>query len=158
MKREFSAGGIVFKREGREKNAKDAKKIRWLVVQHSQHKGWVFPKGLIGDALQKLNSKNQKEETKEEAALREVKEEGGVEAKIISEIKPPVSYWYVFKGEKILKTVYFYLMQYLSGDIGDHDLEVSDAKWLKKEEVKKTLTYHNDKRAFEGALKLFKRS
>lgn len=157
MKREFSAGGIVYKKV---KSKEKREKIFWLVVQHSQHKGWVFPKGLIGDTLQnkRAKSKEQKEETKEEAALREVKEEGGVEAKIIAEIKPPVSYWYVFKGEKILKTVYFYLMQYLRGDIGDHDLEVSDAKWLKKEEVKKILTYHNDKRAFEAALKLFKRS
>lgn len=148
MKREFSAGGIVFKRKRREKNAKDAKNIRWLAIQHSQHKGWVFPKGLIGD------TKNG--ESKEETAVREVKEEGGINTRIIEEVKPPVTYWYVFKKEKIFKTVYFYLMEYLSGDIADHDREVSQTKWLTEGEVKKTLTYKNDKKVFEEALKIFK--
>ena len=63
-----SAGGIVFKGS------------LWLICQHSQHKGWVFPKGLVGD--------NNKNESMEKAALREVGEEGGIKAKII--IKKPI--------------------------------------------------------------------
>lgn len=139
MKREFSAGGIVFK--------KNKNKVVWLVVQHSQHKGWVFPKGLIGDSKEN--------ESKEDTAVREVKEEGGIQAKLIKELPEPTKYWYVFKGEKILKTVYFYLMKYLSGNIKDHDFEVSDSKWLSAQEVRKILTFKNDKKAFEVALKLF---
>ena len=68
FKKEISAGGVIFKKI-------DGQTL-WLTTQHSQHKGWTFPKGLVGDRNIK--------ETKEEAALREVKEEGGIETKIIN--------------------------------------------------------------------------
>ena len=149
-KKETSAGGIVFKRQNG--------KIFWLICQHSYHKGWVFPKGLIGD-------KKENEEAKE-AALREVEEEGGVKAKIIDNNPVKVSYMYQWQGlphggkngEKILvkKTVYYFLMEYLSGDPKNHDWEVSDAKFVLEDEVKKTLTYKADKEAFEKILKIFK--
>ena len=73
MKLEFSAGGVVYKRE------KDAIKI--LIAQHSGHHGWVFPKGIIGD--HPSASSGQARETKEEAALREVEEETGIKGKIL---------------------------------------------------------------------------
>ena len=68
MKLEFSAGGVVIKKENGE--------ILVLVAQHSQHHGWVFPKGLIGDHI--------KNEVKEDTAVREVEEETGARGKIIS--------------------------------------------------------------------------
>ena len=51
MKFEFSAGGIVYKRGKTKKSTsqKNAEEILVLVAKHSQHHGWVFPKGLIGD-------------------------------------------------------------------------------------------------------------
>jgi len=150
IKNETSAGGIVFKKE---KN-----KILWLICQHSHHQGWIFPKGLIGD-------KNKNEDMKE-AALREVKEEGGVKTKIIDDKPVRVSYMYQWQGsphggrggKKILvkKTVYYFLMEYLSGDPKNHDWEISDAKFVQEEEVKKILTYKTDKEAFEKILKIFK--
>jgi len=88
MKFQFSAGGIVFKKENG--------KAFVLVSQHSQHHGWVFPKGLIGD---KEAFKNQ---SKEETALREVQEETGVLGKILKPL-PDIEYWFVFEGEKIKK-------------------------------------------------------
>lgn len=144
MKREFSAGGVVYKKIGGNPCP------LWLVVQHSQHKGWVFPKGLIGDI------KNG--ESKEETALREVEEEGGIKAKIIAEIPKAVEYWYQFEGEKIFKKVYFYLMEYLSGSEKDHDSEVSSAEWLTVGEVEKRLTYDNDKRVFAEAVEILEGS
>ncbi|KKR75905.1 MAG: MutT/nudix family protein [Candidatus Levybacteria bacterium GW2011_GWA2_40_8] len=160
MKREFSAGGIIFRKfkipnlpnDPLRREARKAGfefQIKWLVVQHSQHKGWVFPKGLIGDT--------KKGEKKEETAVREVREEGGIDAKIIKKLPRPVKYWYVLNAEKVFKTVYFYLMEYEKGDINDHDFEVSDSKWLEKEKVRKTLTYKNDKKAFEEALRIFRK-
>jgi len=61
------------------------------------------------------------------------------------------------KGENILvnKTVYFFLMEYVSGDPNNHDWEMSDAKFITEEEIKKTLTYSSDKEAFEKILKIF---
>ncbi len=73
IKYETSAGGVVFKLPKNFSKDTSIDEIEWLVVQHSGHKGWVFPKGLVGD--------HKKGEDPKEAALREVKEEGGVEAK-----------------------------------------------------------------------------
>ena len=135
--KEYSAGGIVYKKENGE--------VKWLVTQHSQNTKWSFPKGLIGD---KKNG-----EKKEESALREVKEEGGIKAEIVFD-KPFVNeYFYFFNKQRIFKTVYFFLMKYLSGDIKDHDFEVSEAKWLSEEEVLKTLSFPADKKMFLEATK-----
>ena len=160
FKNEVSAGGIVYKRE-KTRNVKTSKKnlnVLWLICQHSQHKGWIFPKGLIGD-------KNSNESMKE-AALREVEEEGGVKAKIIDDRPVRVSYMYQWQnsphggkdGERILvkKTVYYYLMEYVSGDPKNHDWEVSEAKFLPENEVKNTLTYKADRQAFDKILRRFK--
>ncbi len=135
-----SAGGIVFKKEDNQH--------LWLIVQHSQHKGWVFPKGLVGD--------KDSSETMEEAALREVKEEGGVTAKIID--LPPIKtfYQYRWQDELIKKTVYYYLMEYQTGDPANHDWEVSQANFFSQEEVLSILTYPSDKNAFQKILKLIK--
>jgi len=138
-KKEASAGGIIFKKEGDQ--------IFWLIIQHSQHKGWVFPKGLVGD--------NVKNEPREKAALREVKEEGGIEAKILVDEPIEIHYKYRFKEFLIYKTVYYFLMEYLSGDPKDHDREASEAKFMETEEIKKILTYKSDQEAFDKALAAF---
>ncbi|MCL5439161.1 MAG: NUDIX domain-containing protein [Patescibacteria group bacterium] len=153
MKFEFSAGGIVHKRENN--------KILILVAQHSQHHGWVFPKGLIGPST---GSGQEKKETKEEAAVREVEEETGILGKIEKEL-PAVTYWYQFEGnpstgsgqEKIKKTVYYFLMQYVSGDTKNHDHEMENVEWLDIHEVEKRLTYKSDKQVWQVALRAINR-
>ena len=139
MKFEFSAGGIVYRKEGEQTLV--------LVSQHSQHHGWVFPKGLIGD---KEENKNQ---TKEETALREVKEETGAEGEIDKELTP-VSYWYMWEGEKRKKTVYYFLMKFVGGDITQHDKEMEDVEWISYNDVSNRLTYSSDKQVWEEAKRL----
>lgn len=134
---EFSAGGIVFKKENN--------KVFILVSQHSGHHGWVFPKGKIGDHVEN--------EGKKETALREVKEEAGVEGKILKTLKP-VTYWYKWEGKSIKKTVYYFLMEYISGDIKNHDWEMENVEWLPIEEVKKRLSYLSDKKVWKEAKEL----
>ncbi|MCL4353735.1 NUDIX domain-containing protein [Patescibacteria group bacterium] len=136
MRFEFSAGGIVYKTQ--------KQKMMILLAQHSQHHGWVFPKGLIGD------KEEFKGQTKEETAIREVEEETGVKARIIKSLTA-VTYWYVFKGEKIKKTVYYFLMEYVSGDIAKHDFEMENVEWLTIDEIEKRLTYQSDKKVWKGA-------
>lgn len=156
IKNEVSAGGIVFKKlkvstRGEFSAGGENQKLKteWLIVQHSQHKGWVFPKGLIGDV--KINEKM------EEAALREVEEEGGVKAKIVYKKPIKVNYMYRFGKFLIKKTVYYFLMEYISGDPKNHDWEVLEAKFVPQEEVRNILTYPSDKKAFEEILLIFKR-
>jgi len=145
IKNEISAGGIVYKKISNLKF--QILNYSWLICQHSQHKGWVFPKGLIGDS--------EKNESVETAAIREVEEEGGVKAKIINHQPVKVHYNYRFKEYLVKKTVYYYLMEYVSGDPKNHDWEMNEAKFVSEEEIKKTLTYPSDKEAFEKILELF---
>lgn len=144
MKFEFSAGGVVY--------TKDGTGLKILVSQHSMHHGWVFPKGLIGDSSA---SSEQVKETKEEAALREVEEETGAKGEIKKAIEP-VSYWYVFDGQKIKKTVYYFVMEYIGGDITKHDHEMEAVEWLRDDQVLERLTYKSDKEVFIKALPLIK--
>ena len=144
MTREFSAGGIVFKKQETRNKKQRAVDLLWLVCQHSQHKGWVFPKGLIGD--------HKDGETSQETAVREVEEETGVKAKIICKLKNPATYWYVWQKDKRFKTVYYFLMEEVGGDIAKHDHEMSAVEWIATEHVNKRLTYKSDKKAFEEAL------
>ena len=135
MRFEFSAGGVVFK--------KDKKKLLILVAQHSYHHGWVFPKGLIGDKIEG--------ESKESTAVREVEEETGIKAQIIEAIEP-VTYWFKFNEEKIKKTVYYYVMEFIGGDMSSHDFEMEDVKWVEEGKVLDKLTYKSDKEVFKKAL------
>jgi 8-oxo-dGTP pyrophosphatase MutT (NUDIX family) len=145
MKIQFSAGGVVFKKENGE--------VFILVSQHSQHHGWVFPKGIIGDHVER--------ESKEETALREVKEETGVEGKILRALNP-TTYWFLLEGdpstssgqEKVRKTVYYFLMEYVGGDIANHDDEMEKVEWLPKEKVEERLTYKSDKIVWQEVLKI----
>jgi len=93
-------------------------------------------------------------EKMEDAALREVEEEGGVKAKIINPKPVTVFYSYTWNDMQIDKTVHYYLMEYVSGDPKNHDWEMMDAKFMPEEEVKKILSYPSDSEAFEKILKL----
>jgi len=147
MKLQFSAGGVVFKNQKSNlKNQKDRTLI--LLAQHSRHHGWVFPKGLIGDHVEGEN--------KETTALREVKEETGVEGKIIKALTP-VTYWFVLEKEKVKKTVYYFLMEYVGGDITKHDHEMEAVEWLPIEKVEEKLTYESDKQVWRVALRAINR-
>ncbi len=146
MKREFSAGGIVYQKVKSQKS-KVKSDLLWLVCQHSHHKGWVFPKGLIGD--------HKKGESSVDTAVREVEEETGVKAKIITKLPKPATYFYVWDKEKRFKTVIYYLMEYVSEDEKKKDKEMSAVEWLDEGEMKIRLSYKSDKFAFEEALKLF---
>lgn len=133
MKEEFSAGGVVYKGS------------LILLGQHSGHHGWVFPKGLIGDHIEK--------ESKEETAVREVQEETGILARIQKPLTP-VEFWYEFENQKIKKTVYYYVMEYVSGDTTNHDWEMENVAWLPMDQVAERLTYPTDKKVWEEASQL----
>lgn len=139
FRKETSAGGIIYKKEEGE--------VLWLITQHSLNKSWGFPKGIVGDSVEN--------EKQEEAALREVAEEGGIEAKIVNDTPIEVKYKYQTNGTFVDKNVFYYLMEYVSGDPKNHDWEVSEAKFISEEDLKKMLTHDADKEAFEKIYQLF---
>lgn len=126
MKKVFSAGGIVV-RDG-----------QVLVTQHSGHKGWDFPKGHIEEG-----------ESAEQAAIREVEEETGVKAEIIEKVGQ-TEYFYSEDGEKMFKTVTFFLMRYVGEGEATTAWETSDMAWLSPEEVEEKLTFKDTKEMWKG--------
>ena len=128
FRREYSAGGVV---------VKDKREI--LLIKNPSNI-WTFPKGHIEPG-----------ETKEQAAIREVKEETNIDAEIVDYLGE-ISYFFTWSGVKIYKTVYFYLMKYISG-IPVPSWEVKDARFFPIDRVKRLLKYKGDKEIFENTLR-----
>src|SRR5581483_3872552 len=89
-------------------------------------------------------------ETFEQTALREVREESGIEVEIGRKIEA-IEYWFVRASidTRFHKFVHFYLMQPTGGDTSLHDHEHDFVQWLPVEEAKALLTYQNEIRILE---------
>jgi len=85
------------------------------------------------------------------AALREVREEAGVEARLVEKLGD-VHYWYMRAGQRIAKVVSFFLLEYVAGEVDDHDLEVEHARWLSLEDAACELTYPGEREMAARAL------
>lgn len=141
-KREFSAGGVVFRKD------QDGNIFLLLIEPKGPNWGppagyWTYPKGRIGD--------NDQNDTPESAAVREVREEGGVDARILEKLGD-IKYTFQWEGKNVFKIVTYYLMEYLAGDPKDHDHEVADARWWPIEEVESMLKFSHDKKILKKAL------
>jgi 8-oxo-dGTP pyrophosphatase MutT (NUDIX family) len=90
-------------------------------------------------------------ETPQEAARREVAEETGVTAELVAELGD-VRYQYERRGRRIAKTVRFYLFDYLSGSLEDHDHEIEEARWMPLEQAVRELTYAGEREMVQRAL------
>jgi 8-oxo-dGTP pyrophosphatase MutT (NUDIX family) len=90
-------------------------------------------------------------EAPEETAAREVREETGVEVRVREHLGD-VRYWYRRGGKRILKTVHFYLCDYVAGDTADHDHEVDEARWMPLEQAAVTLSFPGEREMIERAL------
>ena len=125
MKLEFSAGGIVFrKREGQFEIA--------LILD--PYKKWTFPKGRI-----------EKGEKPEEAAIREVGEEIGIENLKPIKLIDKIDYWFRREGELYHKYVYFFLLEApLKAGLKHQKEEVLDAKWFNKNSALENVGYKKD--------------
>jgi ADP-ribose pyrophosphatase YjhB (NUDIX family) len=123
---EFSAGGVVVRGD---------ECVVIVPVKRSQEGKRVLalPKGHPdGD------------ETPEQAATREVREETGVEAELVEPLGD-VTYFYQRKGRRIHKRVRFFLFRYVSGSTDDHDQEIEDARWMPLAEAAENLTYPGER-------------
>lgn len=91
------------------------------------------------------------DETPEQAARREVAEETGVEAELIDELGD-VTYEYERKGRRVEKVVRFYLFEYRSGDVADHDHEIEEARWMPIRDAVDELSYDGERAIVRRAL------
>lgn len=85
-----------------------------------------------------------------EAATREVREETGLDARLIERVGD-VRYFYARDGERVLKVVTFFLFRYRSGSVRDHDHEVDGAEWVPLEEAPARLTHPGERKLAETA-------
>ena len=95
-------------------------------------------------------------ETPPEAAIREVREEAGVEADLVEKLGD-VRYWYQRDGRRIAKVVSFYLFDYRAGDPEDHDAEVEVARWMAMERAAVELSYRGEREMVQRALERVRR-
>jgi len=86
-----------------------------------------------------------------DAALREVREEAGVDARLIEPLGD-VRYWYTRDGRRIAKIVSFFLLEYVSGEVEDHDFEVEHARWMALEDAARELSYAGEREMAVRAL------
>jgi 8-oxo-dGTP pyrophosphatase MutT (NUDIX family) len=95
-------------------------------------------------------------ETAPQAAEREVREEAGVQADVVEKLGD-VRYWYQRDGQRIAKVVSFFLFDYRSGDVADHDQEVEEARWVPLEQAIELLTYRGEREMVQRALERVRR-
>ena len=105
---------------------------------------WALPKGLIGQG-----------EKGEATAVREVREETGVDGRPIAKLGD-VRYVYTWAGERIFKVVSFFLLRYVRGRLGDIPPElaheVEEVRWLPLAEAPRLLAYRGEREMAEKAL------
>jgi 8-oxo-dGTP pyrophosphatase MutT (NUDIX family) len=137
LEAEYSAGGVVYR------TAPSGSGYEIVAVQRARHGDWSLPKGHI-----------EKGETREEAAVREVEEETGIQARILKPIEDIVYFYRRKNGALIRKTVYHFLMEALTQELGGPNWEVSEARWVSLKEAQNLLSYANDKGVVRKAKEL----
>jgi 8-oxo-dGTP pyrophosphatase MutT (NUDIX family) len=94
---------------------------------------WTLPKGTPNAG-----------ETREQTALREVAEETGLEVRI-TDVLDSIEYWFVQRGTRIHKTVHYFLMEPIGGDLANHDHEFDDVRWIRFDEAPTFLTFDTER-------------
>lgn len=94
---------------------------------------WTLPKGTPDPG-----------ETLEETALREVAEETGLEVRIVQPLHA-IEYAFVQDGTRIRKTVHYYLMEPVGGDLSRHDAEFERVRWVPFDEAGSLLSFATER-------------
>lgn len=132
--REVSSGGVIYRKHG------DDFEIALIHVRNR----WGLPKGHVEEG-----------ESVEAAALREVREETGLTGRSVRKLGD-IRYSYRDKAKsgepiRIYKRVHFYLLNYVKGDVRDHDHEADDARWFPIEQAIKLLKFATERKMVHRA-------
>ena len=132
---QVSSGGVAFR--------STSAGVEVALISVGKPARWQLPKGIVDPG-----------ESPEVTAVREVQEETGIRATLLEKIDT-IEYWYVGnKGQQRVrfhKFVHFYLLAYASGDIGQHDWEVNEARWVNLQAAKELLSFKSERVALEKA-------
>jgi 8-oxo-dGTP pyrophosphatase MutT (NUDIX family) len=132
---EVSAGGVVYRRRrGRIEVALAARRTRRGDL------AWGLAKGAVEHG-----------ESPQDAALREVLEETGLEASIEGDLGE-IRYLYVWEGVRVHKRVRFFLMHATGGDVSRHDAEMEDVRWFAIEDALERAAYGGERDVLRRAL------
>jgi 8-oxo-dGTP pyrophosphatase MutT (NUDIX family) len=140
--RQVSAGGVVYR--------DTASGVEVALIRVGEPDRWQLPKGIV-----------EEDEAGEAAALREVREETGVEADLLAHIET-IEYWYYGKRNgspvRFHKFVHFYLLRHLSTGAPEEDKEViKEVRWIRLEEAEAMLAFPNEKRVLGKARALIQK-
>jgi 8-oxo-dGTP pyrophosphatase MutT (NUDIX family) len=132
---QVSSGGVAFRRKGTQ--------LQVVLISVGEAQRWQLPKGTV-----------EKNETRESAAVREVREETGIQTDLVR-LLDRIEYWFYSssagKRTRHHKFVYFYLLRALSGDTSDHDDEVNESRWVEINTALKMLTFENERTILKRA-------
>lgn len=132
---QVSAGGVAFRWHDSEPEI--------AIVSVKPKLRWQLPKGIVDAG-----------ETPQVTAVREVREEAGVETDLIKLIET-IEYWYrslkYGKPVRYHKFVHFYLLEYKSGDVANHDHEVEESRWVRFDEALEMLDFKSERDVVEKA-------
>jgi 8-oxo-dGTP pyrophosphatase MutT (NUDIX family) len=132
--RAVSAGGVVL--------AELRSDAPVALVAHRSVRGslqWTLPKGA-----------QEPGETVEQAALREVREETGLQVELVGPLDT-IDYWFVWAPERTRyhKFVHYFLMRAVGGDFSEHDNEMEDAAWFDVAQARAQLAFANERRLLD---------
>jgi 8-oxo-dGTP pyrophosphatase MutT (NUDIX family) len=134
---ERSAGGVVIRRT--------PVGVEVALAARRTRRGdlaWGLPKGLVEPG-----------ERPEDAAVREVGEETGLEAEIDDDLGS-ISYVYVWEDVRVRKTVRFFLMHATGGDISRHDHEMEEVRWYPLGDAARVASYRSEAEVLRKAADL----
>ena len=139
VRREVSAGGVVYRRDGQS--------IEIVLASRRTRRGdlaWGLAKGGIEEG-----------ESLEDAAIREVREETGIEA-VVEASLGDTQYFYVWEEIRIRKTVHFFLMRATGGDPAERDDEMEEIRWFPIDRALKRAAYRGEREVLGRALELLR--
>jgi ADP-ribose pyrophosphatase YjhB (NUDIX family) len=128
---EVSAGGLVVDTTG----------TMGLLIGRYDHKDetgkrvlWSLPKGHIEEG-----------ETPEQAAIREVAEETGINSTITKSLGV-IDFWFMAGGKRIHKTVHHFMFTEVGGTLLAQESEVDEVSWFPLSEIVDRLAYPDEKK------------
>lgn len=124
---ETSAGGLILDRSG----------AHAALIARRDRRGrliWSLPKGHVEAG-----------ESTEDAAVREVREETGIEGRVVAPLGT-IDFWFTTEEHRVHKTVHHFLLQAQGGELSDDDVEVVEVAWVPLGEVSGRLRYADERR------------